>query len=211
MSDRNGTRVTQGIKGDNMSKNLQVGIALIGALAVGGCGSSSSSSSKPPTKAQAATAAAAINLVAADAPTGYKGKPHASTSDTKTEDAALAACAGAARPDTGSVDDVYSEDFSTGTQLDLKQVASDVQVMASASRATNDLKAYQGDKMKGCLGTYITQLIAKQAGGVSGVTFGTPTVTKLSPQAPGTNGAFGYQVTLPVSAGSLKIPVELTV
>lgn len=193
-----------------MSLRRGLGLALIASLAVTGCGGSSGSSksSAPPSKAAAASAGAAINLAASDLPSGYKGAPHDDSADTKAQTAAFIACTGASNVESDTIADLNSPDFSKGAQLNMKQVSSDVQIVKSASQARSDLRAYNGDKTKGCLSTFITKLLTKAAGGA---TFSAPTITKLTPHADGIEGAFGYQVNLSASAAGLTIPFEIAI
>lgn len=199
-----------------MDKQVRFGVLLaapvvVSALASGCGGSSSSASSKPPTKPQAVAAAAAINLKAADLPSGYTGQPHDSASDDSTDDAAFAACAGASVPNAEDVADEFSQDFSKGQQIDMAQVSSEVDVVRSQSTAEHDLKAFRSGKTTACLATFVTKLVAKQAGATPGVTFEAPTVSKLDVKAAGTDGGFGYTVQLNAKASGVTVPFEISI
>ena len=200
-----------------MSTHRGLVLALTASLVVAGCGGSSGSSgslkasSTPPSKAAAEAAAAAMNLTVKDVPVGYEGAPHESSPDSKSQTAAFAACAGASNVDSDTIADVYSQDFSKGTRLNSQKVSSEVQVVKSTRLATSDLKAYQGDKTKTCLATFISKLLAKQSGGAGGATFSAPQITQLTPKADGIEGAFGYQVNLTASAAGLTIPFEIAI
>lgn len=199
-----------------MSKLLRVGVALAATVAVTACGggsgsgSSSGSTDTAPSTSAATAAATAINLVKADLP-GYNATPHDSSSDSDPDNVAFASCVGASAPNSGDVVDLYSEDFEKGTQLDSKQVSSEVTVVKSQSTARKDLKAFQGDKTKTCLETFVGKLLTKQAGEASGVTFATPTISRLDPQGAGTDGTFGYSVTTTAKAAGLSLPFEITI
>lgn len=194
-----------------MSKYLRVTAALAAAVVVTGCGGGSGTSSKPPTKAAADQAATAINLTVADLPSGYTAAPHDASSDSSPEDAAFAACVGATAPNVDDITDAFSEDFNKGAQIDTKQVSSEVEVVKSASTAASDLKAFKGDKAKTCIETFVTKLLAKEAGSSSGVSFGTPTVARIDITSDGLDGAFGYQVRLTVTAQGQQIPFDVTI
>jgi hypothetical protein len=195
-----------------MTKRVQFGVALAAAVLVSGCGgSSTSTSSKPPTKTAAVAAAAGINLQTADLPAGYTGAPHDSSSDSSSDDAAFATCAGASPPNGQDVADEYSQDFSKGQQIDMSQVSSEVDVVKSASTAKQDLAAFQSDKTTACLATFVTKLVTRQAGGTPGVTFDTPKVSKVPVKADGTEGGFGYTVRLDAKASGLTIPFEISI
>jgi hypothetical protein len=188
----------------------RVGAAVLAAVVVAGCGGGTTwVTLSAPTKANAEAAGAAINLTSADVPSGYTGAAHDSTDDNSDDSKAFAACTGATPPGD-ALADVYSEDFSEGAQLNMRQVSSEVVVLADRSRATMDLKAYQGSKTEACLNTFVGKLLTAQTAG-SGVTFGPPTVAKLTTDPSGTDGGFGYIVTTTASAAGVEIPFEIAV
>jgi len=175
---------------------------------VAACGGGSSST-KAPTKAAGESAAKAITLTSTDLPAGFTGKPHDASNDHDPQQVAFAACVGASAP-TDDLVDAYSDDFSKGAQLDLQQVSSEVNIIASATKAKGDLTAYRGSKTEACLKTFVTDLLKKQAGG-GGVTFGPPDIARLDTPVEGTDGGFGYTVTTTASASGLQFPFEIAI
>ena len=183
-------------------------------LLVAGCGGSSGSkkSDTAPTVAAAESAAAAINLKAADVPTGFTGEKHEEDTAGDKDEKDFLACVGATSTDADQVKDVFSDDFSmAASQVEQQQVSSDVTVLKTTAKASGDVKAFQSDKATTCLETFFTKVVNSELGGTPGVTVGKPTVTKLSPSADGVDGAFGFRVGLELSAGTVKLPMEMVI
>lgn len=188
---------------------LVLSAALLAACGGGGDSSSSKVSAKAPTAAEAKAAAEAINLTDADA-TGYKGEAHDDSGDSAAEEKEFADCVGASNKDADLVD-VYSKDYSRGTEPQTQTVNSEVEVDSDAARLAADLKAYQAkDKVSSCLVTSVTKLIQDQVGQDDSITFDKPVVADLPTAADGTDGGFGYRITITAKASGLTIPFEIT-
>src|SRR5579864_3062811 len=108
-------------------------VTAILAVGASACGSSSTSTSasRPWTHARAQAFAAEVILNPADVP-GFAAAPHQATAADRQNLAQLASCAGAVDPNRRIVD-VYSEDFSRGSGLQLQQAGSSVDVLPSAA------------------------------------------------------------------------------
>lgn len=158
-------------------------------------------------KAAGAAAAAAINLKAADLPAGFTPTPADETAaDEDASDAQLATCVGI--PDTQPVTEVPSDDFTKGQDLPTLTYSSSVEVFADPTVVRTELAAFQGDELGPCL----SKLFAKEiASGADGVTFSKPVVTRLTPAATGTDGAFGVKVTTTGKADGQSIPFTFEV
>jgi hypothetical protein len=189
-----------------------VATALSVLLLVAGCGGSSKKSDTAPTAAAAESAGAAINLKAADVPSGFEGTKHEEDSEGDAEEKDFLACVGAASTDADKVKDLFSDDFGKSTsQVEQQEVSSEVTVLKTTAKASGDVKAFQSDKAKGCLETFFNKAVAAEIGSQPGVTIGKPTVTALSPSSDGLDGAFGFKVALEIDAGVAKLPMELVI
>jgi hypothetical protein len=197
-------------------------LSVLLAVTLTGCGGSSAVTSTkkagtpaspspaelPLTKAEATTAAGAINLTAADVGAGYKSSPASKDATTQKEDAEFAACVGSTLP-SAAVADVSSPDFSQGTGLQTHQVSSDVTVLHTTTEARRDLAAFKSAKTSTCLKTFITKALATQAGG--SVTFAPPVVTAVPASAPGTDGAFGYDLKMTAKSSGITISFDVVI
>jgi hypothetical protein len=183
------------------------------ALLTSACsGSSGGGTAKdtPPTKAQATAAAKAINLVKADLGAGYTSTPSDPSSNSGAIPADVATClglSGSAAAGGTSLVDVSSDDFAKGAPPNGVQVSSEVEVVASTKDAKKQLTAFQGDKASTCLGTSFEKTLKQQVGSTAGVTLGKVKVAKLSPSNAGTDGAFGFTLTIPVQGPGITINV----
>ena len=166
------------------------------------CGGSSAPAA--PTVAAAQAAAAAINLTSADVP-GYTGTPHQTTAQEDTLDSGFALCLGANEPKTSHVAQVSSEDFAGGSRVQSKQVSSTVSVSASRAQAQHDLAADRGSRATGCLQTYVQEILSEQ----QLTSVGSPTVSPVTVAADGSDGAFGYEVTLTITSGPARYPLDI--
>ena len=197
-----------------MTRTLKTSAVLVLALATA-CGGSSKggASSATPTDAEAKAAAAAINLLAADLP-GFTGSAHDDTKDPEEEAAkrTFQECLGLTyqTDEQRDVAHVYSEDLSKGSGDTAPQISSDVEVVKSSTQPKADLKAYTSSKAAACVGSFV-QAAAKSGIDSPGVNVGTPAVTKVDVPASGTDGAFGYDLTVPVTGagGSVSVYVSL--
>jgi hypothetical protein len=178
------------------------------ALLTSGCGTAKDT---PPTKAQGTTAAKAINLVKADFGAGYTSTPSDPSTTSGAIPADVATClglSGSAAAASTSLVDVSSDDFAKGAPPNGVQVSSEVEVVASTKDAKKQLAAFQGDKASTCLGTSFEKTLKQQVGtSTKGVTLGKVDVVKLSPSNAGTDGAFGFTLTIPVQGPGITINV----
>jgi hypothetical protein len=192
-------------------------VAVLGLTACGGSSTPSSSAQKSPaatspapaplTSPATTAAAAKINLTAADLP-GFKASPADNSKDsaeTKAEKG-FDRCVGASTADPAA--DVTSDDFNKGTGLPMLTISSDVSFVTDPAVVKSDLAAFKGAKASGCVSTFFAEAVGQAA---SGVKFATPTVTPLSPAAPGGDGTFGFRVTSSASAGGQSIPVTFDI
>lgn len=185
----------------------RVAVALLATVSIAAC--SGGTKTTAPTKASGEAAAKAINLTKTDLPAEFTGAPSDSADKDSPQEVAFAACVGASPPNN-DLADVSSDDFSKGNQINLKQVSSDVTVVASAETAKKDLAAYQGSKTEDCLKTFVGDLLKEQTAGGS-VSFGPPTIAKLPTDVPGTEGGFGFTVTSIATAAGITLPFELSI
>lgn len=163
---------------------------------------------KAPTSAKATAAANAINLTDSDGPTGFDGGTYQTDPSSAKADKQLATCVGASDPTVGRVVDVKSTDFTAGTEPNQQEIYSDVTVVKTTSQSHKDLNAFRGGKTAQCIGQLVKDLVTAGAGS-AGVSFSTPTVVDLKPSHDGVDGAFGYKLTLTITAGGLHLPVAL--
>jgi len=188
-----------------------LGVACALVMVLGACGSSKKTASSSTTTTAAAksgtttTGAAAtsgdkakadaINLVAADFPSGWTSTPADNSSSSDNSDKQLYACAGLTdRAAEGGVD-VSSPDFSKG---EFDSAGSEVQFVKSESEAQADLAVVKSDKFPTCLKQTFDQEMTKEAGSAGG-TIGASSVTTL-PAPSGTDGAAAFRMTVPISA-----------
>lgn len=189
---------------------------LTGILAVGlplaGC---SSSRSNPPvarhtlvaiTPAVASAAAAAINLTAADVPGFTSSPPSPKTTKDRLASTALAACYGGVDPAT-NVADLHSDDFSRGGGLALQRIATSVSFVRTLAEAHQDLAAASGPSASGCLRNYLDQAVTAGAG--TTITLVSSAISALPTKAPGTDGAFGYRLTVHATSSGLSFAFYL--
>ena len=144
-----------------------------------------------PTAAIATKAGGAINLTAADLPSGYKGVPSAdldthpftySTSDKTARDK-FRTCIGST-PVAQEIGYTSSPDLSVNEDLTSRSVYSKVYAVPTLSIAAKDVAAYGADKARTCLVDFLaTSFVDVQ---------GAPEITRLSTPRNGTDGAFGY-------------------
>lgn len=199
-------------------------LAVGGAL--GGCGGTSTSTSNPTTAKttttpttvvqntaadQAAAEAAVLKL--SDLPSGWTSAP-ASSGDTPTLDAELAACLGVtpAELNPKGAADVVSPDFSDGGGVN--SISSQVGYTADSATAQHQLAVYQNTKLRGCLGpaltNYFSYLVKHPANPTDtlppGVTLGTPMVDLLPFPTVG-DQTVAFRTALPLKGGGISINV----
>ena len=206
---------------------LLVGLVLVVTTACGGDGGgdasapgagssastapSSSPSSlvpSPVAPASAQTAAGKINLTAADLP-GYTATPaDEKVAESDAAQAAADVCVGVSPAEP--VAKFASDDFAKGPDLPSVQLATTVSFAVEAATTKADLAAFSSDKTTTCLATFAAD-VSKTIGEDSGITFGTPEVTKLTPTATGVDGAFGYSVSTSATAQGKTFPFTIEI
>ena len=199
--------------GSTTTLTLALAVGLVAGCSGSGSGSGGGTSQPKPTAAapaltvtEATAAAAAINLTAADLP-GYTGKPAAAkTAQDKADAAAFAHCYGGVDPAL-NVLDVASDDFAKGQALSMQQVSSSVAFVRTAAEGHQDLTAVQSPAAAGCVKDYVGKAVASAAG--KDLTVASTEVAPLTPAevaASGTDGAFGYRITVTAKASGLTVP-----
>ncbi len=184
------------------------------ALLTSGCaGGSGGGKDVAPTKAQADAAAKAINLLQADVSADYKGTDHDSTDDGLEEQVGteLATCLKADKSladKATTVSKGYSQDFEKGAAPSSLQVSSEVEVVTSTDLGKKQLALYTSDKTPDCLSAAYQKAFATTFKDEPGVTLGKITIKKVDADASGTDGAFGYTITLPLSGGGQSFTVS---
>jgi len=184
------------------------------ALLAAGCGGGSSSAKDTaPTKAQATAAATAINLTKADVAADLEASDHDSSDDSsdKAVEKEVATCIGVDQKvldDTNTISDEYSPDFAKGEPPSGYQINSDVKVVSSKDVAKKQLAVYQDSKTADCLSSAFDKEFKKTLGSEPGATLGKVTIKKLDADAAGTDGAFAFEVSLPISGGGLSLDVK---
>jgi hypothetical protein len=159
---------------------------------------STTTSSPTPTKAQATAAGQAINLTSADLP-GFKSTPSTRTAADIATDTRLAKCTGTSPP-SAAIARVQSDTFTHGSGLQEQQVSSTVETLPSASTVSSDLAAIRTAHARTCVGNELSSLV-RQSGG-SAVKFGPASISSLASPAAGSDGSWGFRVTVPGKAGS---------
>jgi hypothetical protein len=198
-----------------MTSLTKTGTALLTLALAAACGGGSGSAKDtPPAKADATKAATSINLVKADFSADFTSTP---ADNSQASNGALpedvATCLGISKADAASHDvvDLDSDSFAKGAPPNGVQVSSEVEVVTSKAEAKKELTIFQGDKASGCLGKSFEKSLKEQIGATAGVTLGKVEVTKLSPSTSGTDGAFGFSLTIPVQAPGITINVKTEV
>jgi len=160
------------------------------------------------TATEATAVAGRINLKAADLP-GFFGSPHTQTPEDRQLALEMAQCAGSTPPSAASAD-VYSEDFSQGSGVQITAVFSHVTALPSVSMAEADLVAMRSARTLDC----IKQSVARQAPGQvreSGGANGQLTdfkIRSLPVSVSGTDGGFGYRFTFGASTQAAPYTVN---
>jgi hypothetical protein len=178
-------------------------VALAVAGLIAGCGGSSTSA---PSKAHATSAANQINLRPTDLPHS-KATPNSNTPGAL--DSQLASCAGTSPP-AAAIVNLNSPSLDIGTGLQQQSFSSNVKVLPSKAIVAKDLAAIMSGKAQACIKALLPKAIAQSAS--SRVKFTGVTLTPLPVSVSGTDGAFGYRLTVSASTAAagqqLKIMVD---
>ncbi len=137
-------------------------------------------------------AAERINLTVADVPDAFMSSPAPDPGSAAEEESARAVAACVGLPYVEPVVSAASENFSKGAGFSILQYASQIEFYASEVTVAADLAANRGDKVGGCVAE---QFQAELAADGSGETYAPIVVTRLIPDAPGADGAFGLRLT----------------
>ena len=182
------------------------------ALLTSACGGGGSSAKDTaPTKAEATAAASAINLVQADVGADFKGSP--SSRNDNTDKDVIKGVATCLNTDPKFLDsshdvvDVKSDDFAKGQAPQGIQVSSSVTVLDTKDIANKQLAIFTNDKTAGCLESAFQAEFKKSLGSAPGATLGKVTIRKTDVDASGTDGAFAFVITLPITGGGLSLNV----
>jgi hypothetical protein len=155
----------------------------------------------PPADLFAAGPAAAerINLTVADVPDGFVPSPAPDPGSAEEEASARAVAACVGLPYVEPVVSAASENFSMGAGFSILQYASQIEFYADEATVAANLAANRGAKVGGCVAE---QFQAELAGDGSGETYAPIVVTRLTPDAPGADGAFGLRFTTESDQGT---------
>jgi hypothetical protein len=144
-------------------------------------------------------AAERINLTVADVPDGFVPSPAPDPGSAEEEASARAVAACVGLPYVEPVVSAASENFSMGAGFSILQYASQIEFYADEATVAANLAANRGDKVGGCVAE---QFQAELAGDGSGETYAPIVVTRLTPDAPGADGAFGLRFTTESDQGT---------
>jgi hypothetical protein len=150
-------------------------------------------------RSNVAAVADRINFSAADFPPQWSSTVSQNDSTTTSQDAQVAACAGAPDPGSSIERDVSSSEFSSQGM----EVSSDVTVMKSANLARQDLAAMTGPKALACFRWFFPSFAASSA--PAGTQIHLVSVGMLPVPTYG-DGSFGFRVVMDVtSTGSSAV------
>jgi hypothetical protein len=165
------------------------------------------------TPAQADAFALAVNLTASDVP-GFSVKrreAHRSSASERALEARLRRCVGGSAAATGGPTrpEQDSPQFARRVSVVQQTVSSSVSFAASASAAAGELRLLRSPHTRGCLSSYVGELLR-------GGRLGSGTVKRVSiaqgvPPAPGTSGGFAWRITAVLQARGVQIPFYLDV
>lgn len=187
------------------------------ALLTAGCsGGSSEAKDTAPTSAQATAAAKAINLTKKDVAADLEASDHDSTDDASDKELqkGVATCVGvdpAVLDDANQVVDENSQDFSKGQPPSGYQVSSDVSVVKTKDIAKKQFAVFQSSKASDCLIQAFDKQFKKELGSEPGATLGKVTIKKLDVDKSGTDAAFAFEVSLPISGGGISLDLKASI
>lgn len=211
-----------------MNRRLGAGAAVAASVVLmAGCGSGGTQSSEPAsaaihatdvanssapwrasapiTKARALAFARAVNLTAADVPEAKASNRRESSDHERTP-------CGLAGPQHELVS-VPSAKLTRGTELEVEEIASAVDVVNSERFAAGDIAVLRSDKGRGCLEhelirRYLDHAVGKRA---DDARIGRIQLSPLPVDAPGTTGSAGVRITETVtySYSETSVPVYI--
>lgn len=156
------------------------------------------------TKAQALELAGALNLQVSDLPgfTVASERQHPSAREQGLE-RNLRACMGG-RAGASALAEASSKTFEHRSRVFNVTVSSSVKIAATAAQASTELKVMRSERARGCLRSFVGQLLANETHG--GTTAKIVSISKGTPSAPGTAGGFGWRIVGGFSANGLQVP-----
>jgi hypothetical protein len=156
-----------------------------------------------PTKPSAIAFAQAVNLTAADVPgfTASSRDQHESAGEKDLE-RKLLRCAGPTELGKG-LTETGSKNYELKRNVLNLSVSSQVSVARTAAKAAEELSAMRSARLRGCFTHYLDLLFKGHR--YSGATVGSVSIASGIPPAPGTAGGFGWRVTVPLTAGRIRV------
>ena len=162
------------------------------ALSAGCSGSTKKGAAPSPTPltvAKAQALADAAVLTDADM-TGYTSEKQTHDASDDASDARIATCLGITKPT------YLARNFGTAFTKGAIEVDSSADVASTAEAARSELTAMTGPKAEACIKTEFTSLIAGEGGTVSSFS-----LTPVTIDVPGSDGAFGYRMAIKATGG----------
>jgi hypothetical protein len=155
------------------------------------------------TKQQAQALAHAVNLRPGDLQ-GFKASHAAehATAAEKQREQALLRCVRAPKP-AKTVFEASSPMFERESSSSTESASSTVTVLPSSAAARNELKSVRGSRAPGCIAGALDKLFV--ANPPAGATVRPVSVAVLSMPAAGSEGSFGWRISIPLEAHGLKL------
>lgn len=111
----------------------------------------------------------------------------------------------------GALAEGSSEEYERKGAGGIAFAESEVSVARSAAGAAVKLAALRSGRVRYCLQQYLNRLVAHEPHGRGGVKMGKISVGEVTPPAPGATGGFGWKLTVPLSAGGIKLPLRMEI
>lgn len=169
---------------------------------------SASSAPPPPVDLAAVGPAAAtrINLQIEDLPEGFVASPPVDPGAAVEEAASrkVAECVGLPYVKPAVLEP--SESFTAGSDFPILQYISQVEFYTDEATVMADQAANEGEKVGGCVAKQFQQQLA---GSGSGDSYDPIVVTRLNPQAPGADGAFGLRFATTSTDGATEFTYDV--
>lgn len=175
-------------------------VVVLGAAATLAACSSSGSRPTPPSPTPLSTAKAqqlaAAGVLKSSDLTGYASKAQTHSASDVAMERAVRTCLGIPAAH------YLARNFGTAfTRTDL-EIDSSADVVASAADAQQDLHALSGSRAPGCL-----QQTLRQAAATGGASASSLSVTPTNVSVPGSDAAFGYRLSVDVTAGTQSVRI----
>jgi hypothetical protein len=186
-------------------------VALLAAGAgVAGASGPWAVASGSPSKAQATAFARAVNLTASDVPGFKASKGSGAGPKSKTEanlEHELLLCVHPAS--TKSTVELSSPDYERPSATGQQSVQSGVTIAPSAALASEELARVRSASARACATSALERYFAGEKS--SGATVGAVSIAHSTPSAPGTGGGFVWRISIPITAGGVKISPRIDV